>query len=153
MAAHASDWGDPLNKRRRGGKWYTMVMMFEGELCRCLTEFLYYSYSRKPTGREFVVPAWTKKMAKLLKLAKTRTHRCFCPMTTMVPHSRRRHILSLPSMLASSTLDSVSGGDRCPLQRSHLVLIISMYRFVESEVIMLPPLVQHSYIMGRQIIS
>jgi hypothetical protein len=28
MAAHASDWGDSLNQRRRGGKRNTMVMMF-----------------------------------------------------------------------------------------------------------------------------
>ena len=28
MAAHVSDWGDPLNQRRRVGERYTMVMMF-----------------------------------------------------------------------------------------------------------------------------
>ena len=30
MAAHALDWGDSLNRRRRGGKRNTMVMMFVG---------------------------------------------------------------------------------------------------------------------------
>jgi hypothetical protein len=30
MADHTSDWGDSLNRRRRGGKWNTMVMMFVG---------------------------------------------------------------------------------------------------------------------------
>ena len=30
MTAHALDWGDSLNQRRRGGKWVTMVMMFVG---------------------------------------------------------------------------------------------------------------------------
>jgi hypothetical protein len=30
MAAHASDWGDSFNQRRRGGKRLTMVMMFVG---------------------------------------------------------------------------------------------------------------------------
>ena len=30
MAAHASDWSNSLNQRRRGGKWNTMVMMFLG---------------------------------------------------------------------------------------------------------------------------
>jgi hypothetical protein len=30
MATHASKWGDPLNQHRRGGKRYTMVMMFVG---------------------------------------------------------------------------------------------------------------------------
>jgi len=28
MASHVSDWGDSLNRRRRGGKRNTMVMMF-----------------------------------------------------------------------------------------------------------------------------
>ena len=32
MAAHASDWGDSLNRHRRGGKRSTMVMMFVGEV-------------------------------------------------------------------------------------------------------------------------
>ncbi len=31
-----------------------------------MAEFLYYSYSRKPTGWEFFVPAGTKIMVKLL---------------------------------------------------------------------------------------
>ena len=39
-----------------------------GVLCRCLTEFLYYSYCRKPTGQEFFVPAQTKIVVKLLKI-------------------------------------------------------------------------------------
>ena len=30
MAAHASDWGNLLNQRRRGGKQNTMAMMFVG---------------------------------------------------------------------------------------------------------------------------
>jgi hypothetical protein len=30
MADHASDWGDSLNRRHRGGKRVTMVMMFVG---------------------------------------------------------------------------------------------------------------------------
>jgi hypothetical protein len=30
MAAHASDWGNSLNQRCRGGEWNTMVMMFVG---------------------------------------------------------------------------------------------------------------------------
>ena len=30
MAAHALDWGDSLNPRRRGGKQLTMVVMFVG---------------------------------------------------------------------------------------------------------------------------
>ena len=33
MAAHALDWGDSLNRRRRGGKRSTMVMMFVGGSC------------------------------------------------------------------------------------------------------------------------
>jgi hypothetical protein len=30
MAAHALDWGDSSNQRRRGGKQLTMVMIFVG---------------------------------------------------------------------------------------------------------------------------
>jgi hypothetical protein len=44
-----------------------MVMMFGGELCCCLSEFLYYSYCRKSTGREFFVPARTLIAVKLLR--------------------------------------------------------------------------------------
>ena len=33
MAAHALDWGDSLNRHRRGGKRSTMVMMFVGGSC------------------------------------------------------------------------------------------------------------------------
>jgi hypothetical protein len=37
-----------------------------GELCCCLTDYSYYSYSRKSTGREFFVPARTLIAVKLL---------------------------------------------------------------------------------------
>jgi hypothetical protein len=37
-----------------------------GGLCRWSTEFPYYSYSRKPTGREFFVPARTLIVVFLL---------------------------------------------------------------------------------------
>ncbi len=60
MAAHVLDWGDSLNQHQRGGKWYTTVWWcLWGELCWCSTEFLYYSFHRKPTGREFFIPAQT----------------------------------------------------------------------------------------------
>ncbi len=39
-----------------------------GELCCCLTEFLYYSYCRKSTGRKFFVPARTLIAVKLLNI-------------------------------------------------------------------------------------
>ena len=40
MAAQASDWGDSLNRRRRGGKQKTMVMMFVGGVVLMLDGFL-----------------------------------------------------------------------------------------------------------------
>jgi hypothetical protein len=43
-----------------------MVMMFVGGVVLLLTEFLYYSYSRNPTGREFFVPAQTLIVVFLL---------------------------------------------------------------------------------------
>ena len=36
MAAHASDWGNSLNPRRRVGKRITMAMMFVGEVVSVL---------------------------------------------------------------------------------------------------------------------
>ena len=58
MAAHASDWGHSLNQCCRGGAngtpWWWCLW---GELCWFLTDFFYYSYCRKPTEREFFVPA------------------------------------------------------------------------------------------------
>ena len=39
-----------------GTPWWWCVW---GELCCCLTDYSYYSYSRKSTGREFFVPART----------------------------------------------------------------------------------------------
>ena len=45
-----------------------MVMMFVGGgVCRCSTEFLYYSYYTKPTVREFFVPAQTQIGVFLVK--------------------------------------------------------------------------------------
>ena len=44
VASHVSDWGDSLNRRHRGGKLNTMVMMFVGGgvlmLDRILVAFL-----------------------------------------------------------------------------------------------------------------
>ena len=61
MASHESeDWGDSLNQRCGGGKGLTMVMMFMGVLCRCSTEFSYYSYSTNTSVRELFVPARTQ---------------------------------------------------------------------------------------------
>jgi hypothetical protein len=60
MAAHASDWGDSLNRRCRGGKRNTMVMMFVGGVVLMLDRFfVLFSYRRKSTGQEFFVPART----------------------------------------------------------------------------------------------
>jgi len=43
MAEHASDWGDSLNRRRRGGKRVTMVILFmEGVVLISLVLFLQY---------------------------------------------------------------------------------------------------------------
>ena len=39
-----------------------------GELCWCSMEFAYYSYCRNHTGQEFVVPAQTMIVVKLLKI-------------------------------------------------------------------------------------
>ena len=41
-----------MNQCCKGGKWFTMVMMFVGGVHLCLTELPYYSYRRKPTGQE-----------------------------------------------------------------------------------------------------
>ena len=49
-----------------GANGTTMVMMFVGWLCLGRQYFPYYSYCRKPTGREFFVPAWTLLGAILL---------------------------------------------------------------------------------------
>ena len=54
--------GDSLNQHHRGGKRLTMVMMFVGGLSRCSTEFSYYSYSTKPTVREFFDPKEKKNV-------------------------------------------------------------------------------------------
>jgi hypothetical protein len=54
-----------------GANGTTMVVMFVGGLCRWSTKFLYYSYSRKPTGREFFVPARILIAVFLLKLTLT----------------------------------------------------------------------------------
>jgi hypothetical protein len=40
MASHASDWGESLNRRRRGGKQVTMVMMFVGGVVLMFNRFL-----------------------------------------------------------------------------------------------------------------
>jgi len=40
MAAHASGWGESLNRRHRGGKRNTMVMMFVGRVVLMLDGFL-----------------------------------------------------------------------------------------------------------------
>jgi len=40
MAAHVLDWGDSLNRRHRGGKRNTMVMMFVGGVVLMLDRFL-----------------------------------------------------------------------------------------------------------------
>jgi hypothetical protein len=45
-----------------------MLMMFVGGLCPWSTEFPYYSYSRKPTGREIFVPARTLIAVFLLSI-------------------------------------------------------------------------------------
>jgi hypothetical protein len=37
---HASDWGDSLNRRRRGGEWNTIVMMFVGGVVLMFDGFL-----------------------------------------------------------------------------------------------------------------
>ena len=42
-----------------------------GELCCCLSEFLYYSYCRKSTGQEFFVPTRTLIAVKLLSESNT----------------------------------------------------------------------------------
>ena len=42
-----------------GGKQYTMVMMLVGRVASVLDGILYYSYCRKPMGREFFIPAQT----------------------------------------------------------------------------------------------
>ena len=40
IAAHASDWGDSLNRHHRGGKRNTMVMMFVGGVVLMLDRIL-----------------------------------------------------------------------------------------------------------------
>ena len=57
MAAHASDWGDLLNKCRRGGKQNTMVMMFVGVVV------LYNGWEEwiVSKGKEIAVGDGTKK--------------------------------------------------------------------------------------------
>jgi hypothetical protein len=89
-----------------GANGTTMVVMFVGGLCRWSTEFPYYSYSRKPTGREFFVPARTHSRipvkpsmifpnsldshmpAKLLFNSDTTALGCrlLCPLDTAVIH-------------------------------------------------------------------
>ena len=51
-----------------GANGTTMVVMLVGGLCRWSTEFPYYSYSRKPTGRKFFVPARTLIVVFLLNI-------------------------------------------------------------------------------------
>ena len=75
MAAHTSDWGNSLNRRRRGANGTPWWWWMWGELCCCLTDYLYYSYRRKSTGWEFFVPAQTLKWVKLYKKTKARCHR------------------------------------------------------------------------------
>ncbi len=70
MAAHASDWGDSLNRRRKGEgangtPWWWCLC---GEFCWCLTDFSYYFYHRKSMGREFFVPTRTLIGVKLLRM-------------------------------------------------------------------------------------
>ncbi len=62
-----SDRADPYIPRRMRGKRHhhggNVV-----DCCVCGVEYFpYYSYSRKPTGREFFVPARTLIAVKLLK--------------------------------------------------------------------------------------
>ena len=52
-----------------GANGATMVVMFVGSCVGGRRYFLYYSYSRNSTGREFFVPAGTLIAAKLLKNA------------------------------------------------------------------------------------
>jgi hypothetical protein len=40
MAAHASDWGYSLNRRRKGGKQNTIMMMFVGGVALMLDRIL-----------------------------------------------------------------------------------------------------------------
>ncbi len=67
MAAHALDCGDSSNQCRRVGKRLTMVMMFVGGLCWCLTKLPHYSYHTKPMKQEFFVSTQTQIVVKLLK--------------------------------------------------------------------------------------
>ena len=43
-----------------------VIMMFVGGVCCCLTDYSYYSDSRKSMGREFFVPARTLIGVKLI---------------------------------------------------------------------------------------
>jgi hypothetical protein len=51
----AIHWTDPVGGANRTPWWWCLW----GELCCCLTDYSYYSYRRKSTGREFFVPART----------------------------------------------------------------------------------------------
>ncbi len=62
----ALDWADPSIPRLRRGKWLRHGGDVCGLLCWWWTLFLYYSYCRNPTGREFFVPAGTLSV-KLLR--------------------------------------------------------------------------------------
>jgi hypothetical protein len=66
MAAHVSDWGDSLNRRHRGGKQVTMVMMFVGGVVLMFDGFLvvFLLYNIYRAG--FFVPAQTLIGVKLL---------------------------------------------------------------------------------------
>jgi hypothetical protein len=54
----------------------TMVVIFVGLLCWGLRYFLYYSYSRKPTGRDFFIPARTLIVVFLLTVLQRDDHHC-----------------------------------------------------------------------------
>jgi hypothetical protein len=57
MAAHASDWGNSLNPRHRGGQ----TAHHGGDVCcwvlLIVDRTFYYSYCRNSTGWEFFIPA------------------------------------------------------------------------------------------------
>jgi len=67
MAAHASDKGDSLNRRLRGGKWNTMVMMFVGGVVLMLDGFLVLFLPYEIYGAGVFVPARILIGVKMLR--------------------------------------------------------------------------------------
>ena len=61
----AIHWIDTLGVG--GANWTPRWWCLWGELCWCLTDYSYYSYSRKSKGREFFVPVRTLIGIKLLR--------------------------------------------------------------------------------------